>query len=1054
LARVEQRNDDAIQEYQLALANLPSSGVAEGILYPIQLRLALADQYRENGDESNAQQQVDLAAKAISQLDMQGPSRSEFLRLRASIKAAGEDFSGAESDLKEALNADPENINVVVQYAAMLWRMKRPAEARKLYQSALAKDPHNRFALESLGYLAREEGDNKTAEEFFNQLRDAYPNDFVAYVALGDLYTALRRFPEAQENYEKAYTFAASNAQIVAGGANAAIEAHKLDLAATWLDRAHGRMKDDARVMREEERFLFHKGKFLESAQLGRKVLEKLPGDREGSVYLAYDLYNLGRFDDALALSRKYQQILPKEPNFPLLAGHAEKQSQLLAEAVDDYTHVIEIDPTIDQAWINRGYVLNDLQNAEQASHDFQYVLKTEPNNGVAHLGLAFSYLELHQGKLALAEADKAQSLLGESGSTHLARASAFRQMRLLNDAEKEYRAALKYTPHDLTLQLALADTLYHLRRYAESIAALNDALALLPDDASIYGKLAHAYARLHDRDMTLRYVNAAEHEEPDASSVLLDTGDALLTLGDEHAAMDRFARALEAPDANRVDARLLIAKVMALQGHWAAARQQISLAFAESRIGEASPVTTDNLVEAANLFLRMHDFELAQKYFLAAKQAGAGDQVVAIGLANTYLAQGDAPQAEAQLRGLGDAANFANDYDYTLAMANLYRERRDNVQALNLFARANSLAGDEDIAGRAEEDLAGQEGYRINQKLSVFSDLKAGAIFDDSTLYTSYARLNQVNTAITPHSLLETRWIDGFHLHEGNLPLISGFFELRNARGSFSVPSQFKFVPQDTYDYMFNGGINPVLHLGRDYLAFNTSLAFTARRDLESPIALNQNLFRQQIYLQSSPFWNWISVQGTAMREAGPFTLQNLSSRDLVADLQFRVGRPWGKTALLTGYRVRDLLFHPRTQEWFQTASWVGVERKFGTKLTVGVKGEYVRSWAVLDSNFGAAQMLRPAFEIDYRPKRHWEANGSFAFSRGRNDHSYDNMQSGFFISYVKPLRRGVNDGAGEVPVDYPLRFSVGLQQQDFFNYTGVGQAQQFQPVFRLTIF
>jgi len=1054
LARTQVRNEDAIKEYQLALANLPPAGVPEGVLYPIQLRLALADQYRENGDDANARQQVDLAAKQIAQLDMQGPSRAEFLRLRASIKAASDDFSGAENDLKEAMSVDPDNLNVVIQYAAMLWRMKRPADARKLYQSALAKDPNNRFALESLGYLAREEGDNKTAEEFFHKLGDAYPNDFVAYVALGDLYTAERRFPEAQQNYEKAYSYTSSNAQIIAGGANAAIEAHEIDLAETWLARAHGSMKDDPRVMREEERFLFHKGKFLESAQLGRKVLEKLPNDREGSVYLAYDLYNLGRFDDALALSRKYQQILPKEPNFPLLAGHAEKQSQLLAEAVDDYTHVIEIDPTIDQAWINRGYVLNDLQNADQASRDFQYVLKTEPDNGVAHLGLAFSYLQLHQGKLALAEADKAQSLLGESGSTHLARASAFRQMRLLNDAEKEYRAALQYTPKDLTLQLALADTLYHLRRYTESIAALNDALALLPDDAAIYGKLAHAYARLHDRDMTLRYVSAAEQQEPDASSILLDTGDALLTLGDEAAAMDRFKRALEAPDANRVDARLLIAKVMVSRSHWAAARQQISLAFAEARIGEASPVTTDNLVEAANLFLRMHDFELAQKYFLTAKQAGAGDQVVAIGLANTYLAQGDTAQAEAQLRGLGDAANFANDYDYTLAMANLYRERGDTPQALSLFARANTLGGDEDITGRAVEDLAEQEGYALNQKLSVFSDLKMGGVFDDSTIYTSYSRLNQINAAITPHSLLETRWIDGFHLHEGDLPLISGFFEERNARGSFSVPSQFKFVPEDTYDSIFNGGLNPVLHLGHDYLAFNTSLAFTLRRDRESPVALDQNLFRQQIYMHSSPFWNWISVQGSAMHEAGPFTEQNLHSRDLVADVQFRVGRPWGKTAFLTGYRVRDLLFHPQQQEWFQTASWVGLERKFGTKLTVGAKGEYVRAWAVLNNNFGTAQMVRPAFEFDYQPKRHWEANGSFAFSSGRGDHVYDNMQSGFFISYVKPLRRGLHVGAGEVPVDYPLRFSIGLQQQDFINYAGAGQAQQFQPVFRLTIF
>ena len=39
---------------------------------------------------------------------------------------------------------------------------------------------------------------------------------------------------------------------------------------------------------------------------------------------------------------------------------------------------------------------------------------------------------------------------MGESGATHLARATAYRQQRLLASAEQEYRAALKYAPNDL----------------------------------------------------------------------------------------------------------------------------------------------------------------------------------------------------------------------------------------------------------------------------------------------------------------------------------------------------------------------------------------------------------------------------------------------------------------------------------------------------------------------------------------------------------------------------------------------------------------------------
>ena len=58
----------------------------------------------------------------------------------------------------------------------------------------------------------------------------------------------------------------------------------------------------------------FHEGNYEESAKLGYQVLQQLPKDRNASVYLAYDLYNLGRYDDALAVADKYDSILPNEP--------------------------------------------------------------------------------------------------------------------------------------------------------------------------------------------------------------------------------------------------------------------------------------------------------------------------------------------------------------------------------------------------------------------------------------------------------------------------------------------------------------------------------------------------------------------------------------------------------------------------------------------------------------------------------------------------------------------------------------------------------------------
>jgi len=1053
LAKIERRDSDAVREYLAALAAMPE-GPAEGILYPTQLRLNLIDTYRNLDDDAAITQQLRIAQQELAKIQVQGPEQVEYLRLRAAIKGLGNDVAGAEADLKQALQLDPQNDNVTLQYGSLLWKAGRKAEARQMYTTLLKRDDKNRYALEALGYLSRDEGDNKAAETFFSRMATAFPNDYVPYMALGDLYTAMKEYPKAQESYEKAHKLAPTNSQIVASGSNAAIEAGKVDLAGQWIARATGAMKNDPRVMRETERYLFLKGRYAESARLGEQAIVKLPHDRDAAVYLGYDYYNLGRFDEVLALVSRYEGVLPKEANFPLLAGHVHKQNQLLQQAIDDFSRALDKDPKMFEALVNRGYVRNDMQDAQGAIRDFEPALKMNPNSGIARLGLAFSYLQLHRSREGLEETNKAEKLLGELGATHMARASAYRQMRVLDKAVSEYRVALKYSPDDLKLHLALADALFHARHYAQSINELDASLKLSPDDPLIYANMASAYAQLGRRPETYKYIQLAEQEAVDQSAILLATGDALLTLGDRAAALERFTRALDAPDANRVDVRIEFAKLFVREGKFSDAKQEVGLAFAESRIGEASPVTADNLVEAANIFLAAHDFDLAERYFAKAKDLGASDDTVAIGLANTYIAQGKDRKAEEELAALGKSADYEQSYDYQLAWANIYNQRHDNVHAISSFARANQLAADDPTAERGLLQVSGEEGTPVpfRPNLSVQSEVATGAIFEDATLYQMDNKL--FGAPVPPRSSQETDIGSTFRYHHGNFLPLNGFVGVRNYRGTISIPSETLIVNRNTYDTVFNVGTTPVLRLGNAHIVLNPGIEFTIRRDTESPVQMNQNLFRQFLYLNTSPFFNWLTVRGSAIHESGPFTLQDLNSRDLGASLEFEVGRPWGSNALVTGYSVRDLLFHPLVREFFTTSTWAGMEHKFGQKTSLTVLGKYIRSWRVQDLTFATAQALIPGARFEYKPNDRWSFDGSMDFTRGEGFHLYDNVQSGFLISYVKPIRRSVNDVNGSLNVDYPLRFSFGLQQQSFFSYTGTGSTSAFRPVARISIF
>jgi tetratricopeptide (TPR) repeat protein len=1057
IAESQDRISDAIAEYKLAVSNLPARP-QEGSLYPVELRLNLYELEVRQDDAAGAKQELDAAAAALQKVDASGASRPEMLRLRAVLETASGDLDSANRDLKEALALEPSNVNSLMNYGTLQWKMGQKDAARDTFTKILEVDKNNRQALASLGYLARDAGDTKLAEAYFKRAVAAHPKDSAPYLALGDLYTAERNFGAAETNYENAYQHMPTNPLAVAGAANAALESHNLNLAQHWLDRAKGNMNASPQVMRERERYLTFKGDYAESAKLGFAVIEKLPKDREGVVYLAYDLYYLKRYDEALALANKYEPVLEKDKDLPLIAGNVHAHNGALREALNDFTLALERDPKMATGYVNRGFVLNDLHEASKATKDFQAALQLQGNYGEAHLGLAYADLQLHRPKPALRQLDAAQKLLGKSHALHLARAEAFRQEQDFPHAEPEYRAALTEDPNDLTTQLAYADVLYRMRRYPQASAALSVALKLSPNDPAIYALSAQVHAKQGDREQTIHDIESAERLGGNRVETLTATGDALLTLGDRNAAMQRFSRALDVPGGDRIGVRLAVAQIFLRQGHLDEARRQIALGFAEARLDTTSTVTAEDLSEAANLFLAMHDFDLAENYFDKAKLAGANNRTITIGLTNTYLAEGQTRKAEASLATLGPVDDYRDDYDYMMTSANLSRQRQDPLHALSAFAQASSVAGEQDqgVAEAAQYESAGAEGRQINKDVSFLPEASFAGALEDINVYTLDAKILHVTSSALlppPRHSFQSMGETHYRVQVGGLPVISGFVGEGMTAGKLLFPSLGVIQNRNTYDTILNGGITPVLHFGSNTITLNGGLQFTLRRDTISPVYMSQNLFRQYLYLSTSSFFNWVSVTGSAIHEAGPFTDQNLHSRDLSANIEFTVGRPWGKTELITGYSVRDLLFRPYVEEYFNTSSYLGLQHKFGNRLTVAALAEDLRSWRVQTTQYAIAQALLPGGRFEFRANPRWSVQGSFLLSRGAGYHAYDNAQSEFLVSYVRPLRGSLKDGMGEVPVSYPMRFSFGMQQQTFYSFPGTSKTTLL-PVIHFTLF
>lgn len=1070
IARVQGHSEDAIREYQAAVTSLPAE-VSEGPLYGIQLHVDLSELYRDQRDEQAAHKQIEIAQQEISQLNQQGPSRAPFLRLRAQIKLASGDTKGALTDVRDALAIDAHDPNGLQLNGDVLMKLGQPEEAIAAYKKVLDIDPRNRFALTSIGYASRAAGRTADAEKYFQQLAKADPDLYVPYLALGDLYTADKHYKRAQASYARAYELAPKNALVIAGGINAAVEAHDLPLGGKWLSRSTPEMAEEPIFLREEERYLTFRGDYAKSEKVGEEALKALPQDRDVVVYLGYDLLHQEKWDQLLALMQRNEDTLPKEPDIPLLMGYVHKHQGLSEKAEQDFTETIKRDPNVVTAYVNRGYMLNDLHKPDAAAADFDAALKRDPKDGEAHLGLAYADLDLHKPGAAIRHANLAEASMGDSKDVHVILATAYARQEMLAKAAVEYKAALKFTPDDPALHLGLANTLFSARRYHEAIDELQTAQRFSPNDPSISAMLARSYANLDNRSETFHYVQKAEQQAaaapppkgPFAESVmgqtLISTGEALGTVGEQKAAMERFRKALEIPQSNRVTVRLAIAQTMAQQGHEDDAEREISLALMESATGESLPPSGNQYIEAADVFRSMHDYRLSQTYLHHAKAAGAPDTKVRIGLANDYLAMGETTKANAELAAIKTESDSAPDYQFLLAQANLYRQEHHNVQALTSFAQASDAEGEDQAAATSLLEAGANEGLRVTPKVSVLSDFLMEPIFEDSTVYVLDSKLDTAGAPTAtafllppPRSSLQTQSTNAFHLHMGNLPEPGGFFQIRNSRGRISVPATNSIVNRDTTDYTLNFGLNPTVNLGPNVMTFSGGVQTTIRRDSLSPAQMNQNLFRLFVYMNTSSFFNAISATGYLIRETGPFTDTNEHSRGLTGALDFRVGRPWGKTALLTGWGASDQLFTPVKYEDYYTSTYIGLEHRFNERLLVRGMLEDLRAWRIVNGSFGLAQNLRPAASVDFSPRRNWDIQASTAFSSVRSFHAYDATQNGFSVSYAKPFRRRFHDDSGSVVLQYPIRFAAGLQEETFFNFSG-GQTQ-LRPFVQISIF
>ena len=396
------------------------------------------------------ERKFDAALNAIVTLEKKQPNSAFTHTLRGELLVAKRDIPGARASFEHALTLDPTNFPATAHLARLDFAEGKPEEAKKRFDTLLAKDPKSAKALIALAALRAKTGG--TTEEIATMIGKAVaanPSDpeprmalIAHYLTAGDpkkavaaAQEALTALPDRTEIVD-----ALGRAQQVAGDNNSAI--------ATYNRLAQLLPGSPMPFMRIAELQMLAKDN--KGAREGlRKALAVKPDLFEAQRRLVALELDADRAPSALAIARDVQTQHPKESVGYLLEGDVYAQKKAWSDAVASYRNGLKRVGTADLAirltaalraagsnteadqftasWLkehpdDRGFY-SYLAESAMAKKDFagaasQYrvMLQKQPNDAMALNNLAWVSRQLNDPK-AIEYAERANQLLPENAA-------------------------------------------------------------------------------------------------------------------------------------------------------------------------------------------------------------------------------------------------------------------------------------------------------------------------------------------------------------------------------------------------------------------------------------------------------------------------------------------------------------------------------------------------------------------------------------------------------------------------------------------------------------
>lgn len=196
------------------------------------------------------------------------------------------------------------------------------------------------------------------------------------------------------------------------------------------------------------------------------------------------EAYDNGQYEEAVAFYTKHIRSHKNGNTYfnRALAYHKLGEN---ANAIEDYTIVLNLDPTDFEAWYNRGLAYYDAQDTKKAFFDSKKAISLNPEYEKAYNTIGLCYFSW--GKYEEAIENYTLGLaINKSDLFYYNRALAYQELEAYDKAEMDYTSAINLN-ENIDYYWGRANLLYNNKEYAMSLEDYSTAIEMDSSVSSLY---------------------------------------------------------------------------------------------------------------------------------------------------------------------------------------------------------------------------------------------------------------------------------------------------------------------------------------------------------------------------------------------------------------------------------------------------------------------------------------------------------------------------------------------------------------------------------------